>query len=187
MEEYNITRPLSIILEAGALGAPYAGDWQDPITGDEMDDDAKIPVIARAYERNGFMRLNPGDDGYFMPNYVMGRRVDPEDHPAAPGDMAIVPPNPPDSDFSTPSPVRARRRGHKGPKYGPRSRTPDSPSRRRPGGGGGQGGEDDEDDNDDDDNGDGQQQPQTGRGRGKPPPGRSNTGGLATPQRLLFQ
>lgn len=145
MEAYNITRPLSVMLEAGELQPPYNGDWQDPMTGEDMGFRDRMLTISRVYERNGFIRLIPLDPRDILPNNVMGRRIDPADHPAAPGDMAIVPPNPPDTDLFTPSPVRRRRRGHEGPKYGRpriRSRTPDSPSLGR---GGGRGGDNDND------------------------------------------
>lgn len=144
MEAYNITRPLSVMLEAGELDEPYNGDWQDPVTGDEMGYRDRMSAIARAYERNGFMRLIRPDPRGFFQNLMMGRRIDPEDHPALPSDTAIVPPNPPDTDLSTPSPVRRARRGHEGPKVG-RQQTPSSPSLGRGGGVGGM-------DNDNDDN-----------------------------------
>lgn len=148
MEAYNITRPLSVMLEAGELGDPYNGDWQDPVTGDEMEYSDRMRTIARAYERNGFMRLIRPHPRDILPNLVMGRRIDPEDHPALPSDTAIVPPNPPDTDLSTPSPVRRARRGHEGDKVG-RRQTPPSPSLGR--GGGGVGGTDNDNDNDDND------------------------------------
>lgn len=67
-----------------------------------MDPTTQVEHITRAYARNGFMRLL--DD-----NLAMGRRVEPEDHPAAPGDVNMDPPDPPDSDPNTPSPRRRRR------------------------------------------------------------------------------
>lgn len=148
MEAYNITRPLSVMLEAGELGEPYNGDWQDPVTGDEMEYSDRMRLIARAYERNGFMRLIRPHPRDILPNNVMGRRIDPEDHPALPSDTAIVPPNPPDTDLSTPSPVRRAREGREGSEVG-RRRTPPSPSLGRGGGGVGgvRGTDNDNDDN----------------------------------------
>lgn len=64
----------------------------------------QIDAITRAYERNGFMRL--GED-----NRQMGRRVEPGDYPAAHDDVSMEPPDPPDSDASTPSPQRRAARG----------------------------------------------------------------------------
>lgn len=61
----------------------------------------QVERISQAYERNGFMRL--GED------YIMGRRVEPRDHPAAPGDVEMQTPDPPGEDPNTPSPVRRQR------------------------------------------------------------------------------
>lgn len=44
-------------------------------------------------------------------NRQMGRRVEPGDHPAAYDDVSMEPPDPPDSDLSTPSPQRRAARG----------------------------------------------------------------------------
>lgn len=68
-------------------------------SGSRMDMVDQLNAIRRAYVRNGFMRLQW--------DYLhMGRRVEPGDHPAAPGDVNIDPPSPPDTDLSTPSPMR---------------------------------------------------------------------------------
>lgn len=83
-----------------------------------MDPTTQVEHIKRAYARNGFMRLQ--DD-----NMAMGRRVEPEDHPAAPGDVNMDPPDPPETDLSTPSPRRRRRpRAIESPEspIGPRTR-----------------------------------------------------------------
>lgn len=82
-------------------------------------------------------------------DFLMGRSVDPAEYPAAPGDMRIVPPDPPTSDVTTPSPIR-RRRGRRGGKYLPGGTSPVSPSLWRGGnvgsddGGGDDGGDDDD-------------------------------------------
>jgi hypothetical protein len=140
------------MLEAGELHEPYSSDWEDPHTGRPMGMSDRLDTIARAYERNGFMDIRDPAFSSFR-DYVMGRRVDPADHPAAPGDVTVMPPNPPDTDESTPSPVRARRRGD-------RTRTSSSPSpslgRERRGG--------------------------ARRGKGKPPRGRGKPSGLRIPR-----
>lgn len=66
-----------------------------------MDMVTQVDLIRRAYVRNGFMRLNPD-------TLAMGRRVEPGDHPAAPGDVNMDPPDPPDTDLNTPSPRHRR-------------------------------------------------------------------------------
>ncbi|KAG8157379.1 hypothetical protein KVR01_012763 [Diaporthe batatas] len=123
---YNLNRPLAVLLQAGMLSPPYDGGWLDA-NGDEMDWIPQLDAIARGYMRGGFMRLVQDKDSL---DYYMGRGVDPADYPAAPGDMAIVPPNPPPSDVSTPSPMRARPvgTGHRGPKFLPGRKTPVSPT-----------------------------------------------------------
>lgn len=89
------------------LSEEFQTHWNHPSGSGRMDAATRIRAIARAYERNGFIRLTRPDaeDAH----EEMGRRVDPGDHPAAPGDVAIVPPDPPEEDQSTPSPVRRQR------------------------------------------------------------------------------
>lgn len=94
----------------------YANQWDDG-TGHNMDELTQVQHIKRAYARNGFMRLQ--DD-----NMAMGRRVEPGDHPAAPGDVNMDPPDPPDTDPNTPSPRRRR----PPPRDTSSSVTPESPS-----------------------------------------------------------
>lgn len=120
---YNITRPLSVVLQAGILGPPHDGNWTDA-DGNELDWFPHLDAIARGYERCGFMRLVADPDSF---DYYMGRSVDPADYTAAPGDMAIVPPNPPSTDDSTPTPQRVTR-DRQGNKFLPGRTTPVSPS-----------------------------------------------------------
>lgn len=86
----------------------FRPNWQVIEETRPMEMHEMLNAIRRVYERNGFMRLNMVPDTIFL-DEVMGRRVDPGDHPAAPGDVAMVPPHPPGSDNSTPSPRRRRR------------------------------------------------------------------------------
>lgn len=95
---HNVDRPLTVLLEPGLLKAQFENEWRDP-GGSEMNMVDQINAIVRAYVRNGFMRLS-------FELLHMGRRVEPGDHPAAPGDVNIDPPAPPDTDLSTPSPLR---------------------------------------------------------------------------------
>ncbi|KAG8157957.1 hypothetical protein KVR01_012229 [Diaporthe batatas] len=98
-EPYNVTRPLSAFLEAGELSPPW-GQSNDSLTSRQ-----RLQIIARAYERNGFMLLSgPGDSFFYL-----GRRIDSADYAgpaAAAGDTAIVPPTPSNTNLSTPSPSR---------------------------------------------------------------------------------
>lgn len=93
MEEYNITRSLTILLQPRGIGSPYDNIWRHPISGQVPDEMGVARTLSRTFARNGFMpfRGKPLDNGY----RVMGRRVEPRDHPAAPTDMSITPPNPP--------------------------------------------------------------------------------------------
>lgn len=95
MEEYNITRPLTVLLEPGEMRPPYDFMWQDPVTGRRRDLTEVAEILSRTYSRNGFIRLwgGPPDLSYKM----MGRRVEPWDHAAARTDMAIAAPRPPDT------------------------------------------------------------------------------------------
>lgn len=90
------------------LQGMFRPNWQVREETRPMEMHEILDAIRRVYERNGFMRLNMVPDTIFL-DEVMGRRVDPGDHPAAPGDVAMVPPHPPGSDNSTPSPRRRRR------------------------------------------------------------------------------
>ncbi|KAG6364023.1 hypothetical protein INS49_009126 [Diaporthe citri] len=109
-EPYNLDRPLSVLLVPGALRPPYDMTWNDPSGRGRMNYTTQILAIARAYERNGFMRLEaPGSPRNRGMDEEMGRRVEPGDHPAAHGDVLIQPPDPPDSDLFTPSPMRRQR------------------------------------------------------------------------------
>lgn len=90
------------------LQGMFRPNWQVREETRPMEMHEILDAIRRVYERNGFMRLNMVPDTIFL-DEVMGRRVDPGDHPAAPGDVAMVPPHPPGSDHSTPSPRRRRR------------------------------------------------------------------------------
>lgn len=95
VEAYNINRPLTVVLEPGDPGAPYNRAWRDPTSGRQRDQAEVIGILSRTYARNGFM---PHEVGRPEEIYnVMGRRVEPRDHPAAPTDMFITPPDPPDS------------------------------------------------------------------------------------------
>ncbi|KAG6354070.1 hypothetical protein INS49_005041 [Diaporthe citri] len=115
-EPYNLNGPLTILLEPGLLGSAYRSNWTSSINpGLEMTFSERIRTVGRAYERNGFLYLNQEED-----EELMGRRVDPRDHPAAPGDVAIMPPDPPDTDLQTPTPERLKRGRI-------RSRSPESP------------------------------------------------------------
>ncbi|KAG8170192.1 hypothetical protein KVR01_000937 [Diaporthe batatas] len=94
-----------VLLEPGLLGPAYRSQWASSANpGVTMPLDERARAIGRAYERNGFMYLDQGDPD----EELMGRRVDHRDHPAAPGDVAIAPPDPPDTDLGTPSPERVR-------------------------------------------------------------------------------
>lgn len=112
---HNVDRPLTVLLEPGLLKAQFENEWRDP-TGSEMNMADQINAIVRAYVRNGFMRLS-------FELLHMGRRIEPGDHPAAPGDVNIDPPAPPDTDLSTPSPLRDP--------TAVGSQSPESPSQRR--------------------------------------------------------
>ncbi|KAK7698450.1 hypothetical protein SLS64_012571 [Diaporthe eres] len=112
---HNVDRPLTVLLEPGLLKAQFENEWRDP-SGSEMNMVDQINAIVRAYVRNGFMRLS-------FELLHMGRRIEPGDHPAAPGDVNIDPPAPPDTDLSTPSPLRDP--------TAVSSQSPESPSRRR--------------------------------------------------------
>ncbi|POS81067.1 hypothetical protein DHEL01_v200534 [Diaporthe helianthi] len=92
---YNISRPLTIVLEPGGAGAPYDKVWQDPTSGRVMDPAEVINILSRTYARNGFLPLEAGRPEEIFK--VMGRRVEPWDHPADPTDMSITPPGPPDA------------------------------------------------------------------------------------------
>ncbi|KAG8165218.1 hypothetical protein KVR01_005493 [Diaporthe batatas] len=90
---YNITRPLTIVLEPGEIGAPYDSAWRDPTSGRARDPAEVARILSRTYARNGFMPLEVGPpDEIFK---VLGRKVEPRDHPADPADMSIMPPDPP--------------------------------------------------------------------------------------------
>lgn len=93
MEEYNITRPLTVLLEPGEIGPPYDNIFRDPISGSVPDPTEVEKILTRTCARNGFIPLwgELPDERY----KAMGRRVEPRDHPAAPTDKAITPPDPP--------------------------------------------------------------------------------------------
>lgn len=93
MQEYNIARPLTILLEPGELGPPYSNRWRAPTSRRVWDPTEVDKILSRIFARNGFIPLcdEPPDERYKM----MGRRVEPWDHPAAPTDIAITPPDPP--------------------------------------------------------------------------------------------
>ncbi|KKY30445.1 hypothetical protein UCDDA912_g09608 [Diaporthe ampelina] len=106
-EPYNLDRPLTVLLVPGLLQGEYQVNWDHPSGRGRMDLATRITTIASAYERNGFMRLSrPESPNIRGMDEEMGRRVDPGDYPAAAGDIAIMPPDPPDTDLSTPSPIR---------------------------------------------------------------------------------
>lgn len=95
VKAYNVTRPLTIVLEPGEIGAPYDKAWQDPTSGRVRDLAEVTRILSRTYARNGFMPLEVGPPEEMFK--VMGRRVEPHDHPADPADMSITPPDPPDA------------------------------------------------------------------------------------------
>lgn len=64
-----------------------------------MTKDTRVEAVARAYRRNGFMNLS-------LESTFMGRRVEPGEHPAVPGDVNMDPMDPPETDLGTPSPHR---------------------------------------------------------------------------------
>lgn len=86
---------MTILLEPGEIGPPYDNILRNPITGRIPDLTDLDSILKRTFERNGFIPLwgGPPGEGY----KTMGRRVDPWDHPAAPADMAITPPDPPNA------------------------------------------------------------------------------------------
>jgi len=96
LEAYNITRSLTIVLEPGEIGPPFDSIWRDAISGQAPDQTEVAKVLSRTYARNGFIPFEFGslDETSYK---VMGRRVEPCDHPAAPTDMSITPPHPPDA------------------------------------------------------------------------------------------
>lgn len=111
-----LTLNAAVLLEPGLLGREYRTGWDSSMNpGLEMTMEERTRTVGRAYERNGFLYLNKEED-----DEVMGRRVDPRDHPAAPGDVAITPPDPPETDLQTPTPQRLKRNEI-------RSRSPESP------------------------------------------------------------
>lgn len=93
MEEYNITRSLTILLQPRGIGSPYDTIWREPRSGQRPDEMEVARALSRTFVRNGFMPFRGESlDNMFR---VMGRRVELRNHAAAPSDMSFTPPNPP--------------------------------------------------------------------------------------------
>ncbi|KAL1869367.1 hypothetical protein Daus18300_005579 [Diaporthe australafricana] len=110
MSAYNVTRPLSLVLEPGLFEDDAGQVWRNLADGADPSIADVVTTLARTYARNGYMRFRQGggQPGLRAGGEHMGRRVEAQDHPAAPGDRAIVPPAPADMapGASSPSPAR---------------------------------------------------------------------------------